>query len=430
MEGKGTAKAGSGAFNAAGDVSGAHRRVRRQDEPGGADGGGARGVLCDGAQRRRSGGRARRPIARVVTATVTADKGDAGIKIMSSKLTVVAYGLKGHGCRQFAGRRERSGRPVPGVERLPRVDADHGGCESGVRVLGARAERELKSTVHCTQHSAPGTVHPAPGTLKGASMRTPESCRWRTLLAGAALAAVAVPLQAQTPIESSAEVRFQLDLKVPDAALKALLPQGFTLNVAAQGAAKDCNLRAIFIDRLRCIRPDGKPIGKGSNRLVYLAAPVRDASGANAQLIIGGLTADPGRCARAFRQLSPCDDGHGEARRPAERARTSPKRRTGSSTAASGERLEMHITFERGVANRNQPSDTKFYSAKNPAFYQISRQEQVLDILRNVTTNPPDRVKQYSFKGSGGSFAKLFDGTEQTVSWDNILWMMRTVSVP
>ena len=124
-------------------------------------------------------------------------------------------------------------------------------------------------------------------------MRTPESCRWWALLAGAAVAALAVPLQAQTPIESSAEVRFQVDLKVPDAALKAFLPQGFTLNVATQGPAKDCNLRAIFIDRLTVHTPDGKPIGKGSNRLVYLAAPVRDASGANAQLIIGGLTADP-----------------------------------------------------------------------------------------------------------------------------------------
>jgi osmotically inducible protein OsmC len=31
----------------------------------------------------------------VVRATVTADKGDAGIKIMSSKLEVTAYGLKG-----------------------------------------------------------------------------------------------------------------------------------------------------------------------------------------------------------------------------------------------------------------------------------------------------------------------------------------------
>ena len=37
-----------------------------------------------------------------MTATVTADKGDAGIKIVSSKLTVTAYGLKGLDAAQFA----------------------------------------------------------------------------------------------------------------------------------------------------------------------------------------------------------------------------------------------------------------------------------------------------------------------------------------
>ena len=38
----------------------------------------------------------------VIRATVTADKGDAGIKIVSSKLTVTAYGLKGLDASQFA----------------------------------------------------------------------------------------------------------------------------------------------------------------------------------------------------------------------------------------------------------------------------------------------------------------------------------------
>lgn len=37
-----------------------------------------------------------------VTATITADRGDAGIKIMSSKLQVTAYGLKGLDASQFA----------------------------------------------------------------------------------------------------------------------------------------------------------------------------------------------------------------------------------------------------------------------------------------------------------------------------------------
>jgi len=54
----------------------------------------------------------------------------------------------------------------------------------------------------------------------------------------------------------------------------------------------------------------------------------------------------------------------------------------------------------------------------------------VLDILRNATTNPPDRVKEFSFKGSGGSYARLFDGTERPLSWDNVVWLNRTVLVP
>jgi osmotically inducible protein OsmC len=38
----------------------------------------------------------------VVRATITADKGDAGIKIASSRLEVTAYGLKGLEASQFA----------------------------------------------------------------------------------------------------------------------------------------------------------------------------------------------------------------------------------------------------------------------------------------------------------------------------------------
>src|SRR5437868_585790 len=97
----------------------------------------------------------------------------------------------------------------------------------------------------------------------------------------------------QATAESSSETRFQLDLHVPDAALASFLPEGWKPNVAAQGAAKDANLRAVFIDRLTINGPDGRPVGKGSNRLVYLVAPVKDPGGANVQLVIGGLTEDP-----------------------------------------------------------------------------------------------------------------------------------------
>ncbi len=95
--------------------------------------------------------------------------------------------------------------------------------------------------------------------------------------------------------------------------------------------------------------------------------------------------------------------------------------------AATGEHLELHIKYEHGIANKGNPSDGKFYSGKNPATVQVWRQEQVLDILRNPTTNPPDKVKEFSFKASGGSYAKLFDGTEKPVSWDNVIWLNRTI---
>jgi hypothetical protein len=239
----------------------------------------------------------------------------------------------------------------------------------------------------------------------------------------------AAPAFAQTPLETSSEIRFQLDLHVPEAALTPLLPPGFTLSVATQGPAKDCNLRAIFVDRLTINGPDGKPLGKGSNRLVYLAAPVKDASGANAQVVIGGLTADPADAPGPFANYLAATTATAKRSIAADGLAVT-ETQDWVFKAASGEQVEMHITFERGVANRGNASETKFYSAKDVSKVQVSRQEQVLDILRNATTNPPDRVKQFSFKASGGSYAKLFDGSEKPVCWDNVIWMTRTVSVP
>src|SRR5207247_8002260 len=97
-------------------------------------------------------------------------------------------------------------------------------------------------------------------------------------------------LDAETVVEFSSETRFQLDLQVPSAALAAYLPPGWTSNPAAEGAAKDCNLRVIFIDRVTINDPKGAPLGRGSNRLVFLAAHVMDPGGANVQLVIGGPT--------------------------------------------------------------------------------------------------------------------------------------------
>jgi hypothetical protein len=235
---------------------------------------------------------------------------------------------------------------------------------------------------------------------------------------------------AETVVENSLETRFQLDLLVPEKALAAYLPAGFTPNVATTGPAKDCNLRVVFIDRISVNGPDGKPLGAGSHRLVYLVAPVKDPAGANAQLVLGGITDDPANVPGPFGNYLLATTHSLQRSLSVGAAGPAMETQDWVFAAATGEKLEFHITAERGTANKGNPADVKFYSAKTPTFYQISRQEQVLDILRNTTTNPPDRVKSYTFNAAGGSYAALFAPPLKLLSWDNILWIRRTVLLP
>ena len=101
MEGKGTAKAGTGAFTLPVTFP------ARIGEPAGhtspeelmAASHAACYAMALNATLGRKGGSAARTL---VTATVTADKSEAGIKLLSSKLKVTAEGLQGVEKTQFA----------------------------------------------------------------------------------------------------------------------------------------------------------------------------------------------------------------------------------------------------------------------------------------------------------------------------------------
>jgi lipoyl-dependent peroxiredoxin len=101
MEGKGTAKAGSGAFTLPvsfprriGDAEG----VTSPEELIAAAHATCYAMALNATIGRKGGSAARTD----VTATVTADKGEAGIKITNSKLSVTAHGLTGIAKEQFA----------------------------------------------------------------------------------------------------------------------------------------------------------------------------------------------------------------------------------------------------------------------------------------------------------------------------------------
>ena len=101
MEGKGTAKAGSGAFSL--PVTFPARIGEPEGHTSPEELIAAAHASCYAMALNATIGRKGGSIARTrVTATVTADKGDAGIKIMSSKLNVIAEGLQGIDKGQFA----------------------------------------------------------------------------------------------------------------------------------------------------------------------------------------------------------------------------------------------------------------------------------------------------------------------------------------
>jgi hypothetical protein len=235
---------------------------------------------------------------------------------------------------------------------------------------------------------------------------------------------------AQTFVEHSAEVRMQLDFVVPDAALKAWLPAGWEPNVATSGAAKDCNLRMIFIDRIDITKADGSPTDKGSNQLVYLAIPIKQpATNTLGQMLIFGLTANAKDAPGPFGVYMHASSYRME-RFTSVGAGTEPLAEEHWEFAAlSGERLEVHLKYERGVARRNS-NETKFFSATDPNILQVFKIEQGLDIMRNATVNIRDRVKEFRYRASGGKLAALFDGTERVVSIDALPWYNRAVFTP
>src|SRR5919197_6667419 len=100
MEGKGEVKAGSGAFRL--PVSFPSRIGEAGGKTSPEELMAAAHAACYAMALNGTLGRKQASADRtVVRATITADKGDAGIKIASSRLEVTAYGLKGLDASQF-----------------------------------------------------------------------------------------------------------------------------------------------------------------------------------------------------------------------------------------------------------------------------------------------------------------------------------------
>jgi hypothetical protein len=233
---------------------------------------------------------------------------------------------------------------------------------------------------------------------------------------------------AQTFVEQNAEFRMQLDFVVPDAALRKFLPVGWEPSIATQGPAKDCNLRLIFIDRVDIT--DAKGQATGSSGLVYLAAPVKQTGTSTVgQMIIAGLTTDPKDVPGPFGNYQLATTHKMDRKVAGGSGQDTLMEENWEFVAANGERFEVHLKYQRAPA-RKLTQEVKFFNPANPSAYQIFKVDSGIDIMRNATVPVKDRVKEFSYKASGGRLGPLFDGTEKVVSIDSFHWYNRGVYTP
>ena len=233
------------------------------------------------------------------------------------------------------------------------------------------------------------------------------------------------PLPAQGAVLfSSAEYRFQLDLHVDEAQLAKLLPAGWVSNMATQGAAKDANLRLILVDAQEIEGADNRVLGKGSNRIAMLAAPVKkDAT--TAQMILGGIAEDPAAAPDAFGVYLAATNAK-VTRNASIVGGVVTETEDWDFIAAGGEHLGVHLKYTKAAANRGIGA-TVFYNPANPTQYVVSHTDGSTDITRNTTTNPPDRVTEFTLTATGGKYAELLAGAKP-LSWDSQPVFSRTVN--
>ena len=161
-------------------------------------------------------------------------------------------------------------------------------------------------------------------------------------------------------------------------------------------------MRLIFIDRVNIVGPDNRTLGKGTDRAVYLEAPVKQTGGTSTgRMVLGGIAENDAAAAGTFGMLAKASRVS-TARAVATANGTTTIDESWDFTAASGEHAQLHVKYVRNPANR-AAADVRFYNSADPTKFVIAHTEQETDITRNVTTLPPDRVKEFSFKVSGGN---------------------------
>jgi hypothetical protein len=215
---------------------------------------------------------------------------------------------------------------------------------------------------------------------------------------------------AETLVQSTAETRLIVALRVGQAELQKLVPPPWQIMTVPGGPFKEANFFVVFIESFLVQDAQGKPDMGGINRAVPLAAPVKNTqTGEVATIIVGGFMANISNVPGPYKNYVGATIRREQTHKGANVE--------GGVTDdfwevrdTQGGTMELRVQYERALPLRTK-QDQKLYSAAEPTFYRIYKQEMAMDLVKSTPTGV-DHVKNYRLNVAIPKLKNLFDGSE------------------
>jgi hypothetical protein len=234
---------------------------------------------------------------------------------------------------------------------------------------------------------------------------------------------------AETFVQWNAEQRTYLWMIVNRAEVQRLIPAAWEIAPVPTGASKGANFLVGFLDQLLVLDGQEKPLGGGTGRGVVFGTPARNKETGEAGFFVtrifggGGANTPPG----AYKNTLPASVRLGRTQQGID-AMAATTTESWEVKPTTGGSIELKLQYQGGPPLRSK-AELKVYSAVEPTFFRIYRNDQGLDVVRSIPGGI-DRVQSYQLRVDVSELRSLFDGHEQLVSIVSLPFYIRHTHLP
>ena len=257
-------------------------------------------------------------------------------------------------------------------------------------------------------------------------MTLTRMARMRTMAILAAALVHVTPATAETFVGTNVDSRVVVALKADDAAVQALLPDGWSQLTLPEGPLKGANLLAVFIDRHLQRDPEGKPSSPATARAVALVA-YGVSSDAPAPRMFVARVYETAPVANSYGNGVESQVGHDVTQvGPPDAPATRTER--WELQVADGGAISLSLTHQVGTPGWSH-AEALPYSAANPGFHRIYRYDQLAELVMSRGLGR-DLQGEVSFGAKLADLPDLFDGGEEVIAILSVPVYVRDVFLP